>query len=82
MTHLDETTFATSHAYVCRLKCSSTECSEDEVPVSVALSKNTDATGASAQMPVLNHQLPKESNKKMFQIGVCVQSMERVVCSQ
>ena len=70
---LDADKVATSHMYVCRLKCSSSaECSDDEVPVSVALSRNTDCTGASGQIPVVNRQLPRESEKKMF--GVCVQS--------
>ena len=72
LVNLDADKIATSHMYVCRLKCSSSaECSDDEVPVSVALSRNTDCTGASGQIPVVNRQLPKESEKKMF--GVCVQ---------
>ena len=69
---LDADKIATSHMYVCRLKCRRSECSEDEIPVSVAISRNTDCTDASAQIPVINRRLPKESEKKMF--GVCVQT--------
>ena len=39
--------------------------------MSVALSQNIDCASVSVQIPVLNRQLPKESDKKMF--GVCVQ---------
>ena len=71
LANLDGDKIATSHMYVCGLRCRRSECSEDEIPVSVAISRNTDCTDASAQIPVINRQLPKESEKKT--LGTCVQ---------
>lgn len=69
---LDGDKIANSYTYLCGVKCKSAECSEEEIPVSVAISKHSDCTSASADIPVLNRQPPKESEKKMF--GVCLQS--------
>ena len=69
---LDGDKRAEAFSYVCKVKCRSNECTNDEIPTFVALSRNSDCAGASAPIPVRNRQLPRISEKKTF--GVCVQS--------
>lgn len=69
---LDADKVAEAFSYVCKVKCRSTECTNDEIPTFVALSRNSDCAEASDPIPVRNRQLPRTSEKKTF--GVCVQS--------
>ena len=56
--------------YICRIKCKAADCTDEEIPTSVALSKYSDCASPSGQIPVYNRQIPRI--KKTF--GVCVQS--------
>ena len=69
---LDGDKRATSFTYVCVLKCESVDCTDEEIPVFVALSSSPDCVATSGNIPVRNRQLPHMSDKKMF--GVCLQS--------
>ena len=70
---LDRGKIANSHTYLYQLQCNkATGCREEDIPVSVAVSDNPSCTGASAEIPVLNRQLPEKINTKRF--GVCVES--------
>lgn len=69
--HFDGAKPAHSFSYVCKMSCLAAKCSEQEIPISVAISKTSDCSGASAEIPVLNRLPPRVSNLKTF--GICVQ---------
>ena len=68
----DDGKMATSYTYICPLSCAESTCNEDEIPLSVSMSTDSNCDGESETIPVQDCRLKEiESKKKTFNFGVC-----------